>query len=217
MMSTSMSSDSFVQLSNAPRVHHIPAGLLRHRKQGGMRQCNHGPAVRRDGGEDAMSTKSDSSLQAKPQASKVLGGFAEFLKLEIAGSVFLLGATVLALVIANSPAHATLESLLHVQIGVEIGSWDFAQSIKHWIDDGLMAIFFFVIGLEVKREMVAGELSKPRQALLPVIAAVGGMLVPAVIYLVFNAGGDGARGPRGARKPGTRQPQALPDSARDCR
>jgi len=137
-------------------------------------------------------TRSESAQAAR--GSGLLGGFAEFLNLEIAGSVLLLGATVLALVIANSPAHAALENLLHVQIGIEIGDWSFSQSFKHWIDDGLMALFFFVIGLEVKREMVVGELSKPRQAMLPVIAALGGMLVPAVIYFAFNAGGPGARG-----------------------
>jgi NhaA family Na+:H+ antiporter len=126
--------------------------------------------------------------------SGFLGGFSEFLQLEIAGSAFLLGATVLALVIANSPAHAALENLLHVNIGIQVGGWGFSQSFKHWIDDGLMALFFFVIGLEVKREIVAGELSNPRQAMLPVIAALGGMLVPAAIYLAFNAGGAGASG-----------------------
>ncbi len=130
----------------------------------------------------------------EPGGSGLLGGFAEFLSLEIAGSVVLLCATVLALVIANSPAHTAFESLLHVEIGMHIGQWSFEQSLKHWIDDGLMAVFFFVIGLEVKREVVVGELSKPRQAMLPILAAVGGMLVPAVIYLSFNAGGAGARG-----------------------
>ncbi|NTU72004.1 MAG: Na+/H+ antiporter NhaA [Coriobacteriia bacterium] len=126
--------------------------------------------------------------------SGLLGGFADFLKLEISGSVFLLGATVLALVIANSPAHEAFEAFLHVEFGVEFGSWSFIQSMKHWIDDGLMAVFFFVIGLEVKREMVVGELSKPRQAILPVLAALGGMLVPAAIYLAINAGGPGGQG-----------------------
>jgi Na+:H+ antiporter, NhaA family len=130
----------------------------------------------------------------EPRGSGLLGGFAEFLSLEIAGSVMLLGATVLALVIANSPAHSALESLLHVELGIHIGHWSFEQSLKHWIDDGLMALFFFVIGLEVKREVVVGELSKPRQAMLPILAAVGGMLVPAVIYLSFNVGGAGQRG-----------------------
>ena len=141
-----------------------------------------------------MSAGSDRDDSAEGRSRGILGGFAEFLSLEIAGSVLLLGATVLALVIANSQYYVVLERLLHVEIGVEVGQWVFTQSLKHWIDDGLMAVFFFVIGLEVKREIVAGELSKPRQAMLPVIAAIGGMLAPAIIYLAFNMSGPGARG-----------------------
>ena len=144
-------------------------------------------------GRDALAGSAQHS-SSETRRPGLLGGFSEFLKLEIAGSVLLLGATVLALVIANTAAHAAFESLLHVEIGFEIGRWTFAQSLKHWIDDGLMALFFFVIGLEVKREMVVGELSKPRQALLPVVAALGGMLVPAAIYVALNAGGAGLRG-----------------------
>ncbi len=126
--------------------------------------------------------------------SGVIGGFAEFLRLEIAGSVVLLGATAVALVIANSMWHEGFQQLLHVEIGASVGPWHFEQSLKHWIDDGLMALFFFVIGLEVKREIVVGELSKPRQAVLPVLAALGGMVVPAVIYLALNASGPGEAG-----------------------
>ncbi len=133
-----------------------------------------------------------------PRWPRGLGGvrddFSAFMKLEIAGSVVLLVATVVALVLANTDAYGALERVLHTEIGLTIGSWDFQQSLKHWVDDGLMAIFFFVIGLEVKREIVVGELSKPRQAFLPVFAALGGMLAPALIFLAFNAGGPGERG-----------------------
>ena len=141
-----------------------------------------------------MSAGSDRNTPTVTRRSRIFGGFSEFLQLEIAGSVLLIGAMVLALAIANSPAHLWFENLLHIKIGFEVGSWSFSQSIKHWIDDGLMALFFFVIGLEVKREVAVGELSRPRQALLPIIAALGGMLVPALIYLAFNAGGVGVRG-----------------------
>ena len=120
--------------------------------------------------------------------------FAEFLQLEMAGSVVMLGATVLALVIANTAAYSWYEEFLHTEILVQIGTWDFSQSILHWIDDGLMALFFFVVGLEIKREIVVGELSKPRTAALPMIAAAGGMIAPALIYLAVNAGGRGADG-----------------------
>ncbi len=116
------------------------------------------------------------------------------MQLETAGAIVLLAATVIALVLANTDAYAGLERILHAEIGITIGSWDFEQSFKHWIDDGLMALFFFVIGLEVKREIVVGELSKPRQAILPILAALGGMLAPALIYLSFNAQGPGMRG-----------------------
>ena len=128
------------------------------------------------------------------QQRGLLGGFSEFLQLEIAGSVFLLGATVLALLIANSPFYLSLEHLLNIHIGIQVGDWELVHSLEAWINDGLMALFFFVIGLEVKREIVAGELSNPRQAILPVVGALGGMLVPAAIYLAFNAGGAGQRG-----------------------
>ena len=141
-----------------------------------------------------MSAGSGWSAPGDTRRHGLLGGFTEFLNLETAGAVLLLGATALALIIANSPLHAAFDNLLHLELGVEVGTSIFAQSLKHWIDDGLMALFFFVIGLEVKREMVVGELSKPRQAMLPVIAALGGMLVPAAIYLAFNAGGSGMRG-----------------------
>lgn len=120
--------------------------------------------------------------------------FSAFMQLETAGAIVLLAATVIALVLANTDAYAGLERILHTEIGFSIGSLHFEQSFKHWIDDGLMALFFFVIGLEVKREIVVGELSKPRQALLPILAALGGMLAPALIYLAFNAGGPGERG-----------------------
>jgi Na+:H+ antiporter, NhaA family len=120
--------------------------------------------------------------------------FAAFMQLETAGAMVLLAATVVALVLANTDAFAGLERILHAEIGISIGSWHFEQSFKHWIDDGLMALFFFVIGLEVKREIVVGELSKPRQAILPIVAAVGGMLAPALIYLSLNSRGPGAHG-----------------------
>lgn len=159
--------------------------------------CNNVSAVRpfgRGAERGGMSRESEQNFADEGRRSGLLGGFAEFLNLEIAGSVLLLGATAMALIIANSTAHGALESLLHVNIGLDVGSWAFSQSFKHWIDDGLMALFFFVIGLEVKREMVVGELSKPRQAILPVIAAFGGMLVPAAIYLALNVSGGGVRG-----------------------
>ncbi len=118
----------------------------------------------------------------------------EFLHLETAGSVFLLAATVLALLVANSSLYPRYEHILHLEVALQVGEWEFGQSVLHWIDDGLMALFFFVVGLEIKREVVVGELSNSRKAALPMIAALGGMIAPALIYLAFNAGGAGSRG-----------------------
>ncbi len=121
-------------------------------------------------------------------------GFAEFFHAETSGAVVLLAATILALLIANSPWYEAMQSLFHTEIGIFIGQWGFSLSLLHWIDDGLMALFFFVVGLEIKREILVGELAEKRKAVLPILAAIGGMVVPAAVYLVFNAGGPGVDG-----------------------
>jgi len=113
---------------------------------------------------------------------------AEFAQLEAAGSMVLLAATVLALLMANSIGAQWWQDLWHTEIGAYIGSAELAQSALHWVNDGLMVLFFFVVGLEIKREIIVGELSSPRKAILPIIAAAGGMLVPALIYTVINQG-----------------------------
>ena len=125
---------------------------------------------------------------------KRLEGFAEFLSLEVSGAIVLLIATIAALVIANSGLAQWWEELWHTEIGIWIDSFEFSQSALHWLDDGLMALFFFVIGLEIKREIIVGELSTLRKAALPILAAIGGMLAPALIYAAFNHGGVGAQG-----------------------
>jgi len=120
--------------------------------------------------------------------------FERFLHVEAAGGVVLLVCTIIALVLANSPLSQDFLSIWKIELGVTIGAVEFQHSLKHWINDGLMAIFFFVIGLEVKRELVLGELRDPRRAALPVFAAIGGMVVPAGIYLALQSGQPGARG-----------------------
>ena len=120
--------------------------------------------------------------------------FQRFVHSEVSGSVVLLAATILALVWANSPWAASYFELQHTYIGVSWGEATFKLSLQHWINDGLMVLFFFVVGLEIKRELVVGQLSSARKAFGPVAAAVGGMVVPAALYLVFNAGTDAARG-----------------------
>lgn len=118
----------------------------------------------------------------------------DFLATEAAGGAVLLGAAVVALVWANSPWKISYHDLWTTQLSVGIDNHVLAMDLRHWVNEGLMAIFFFVVGLEIKRELVEGELRQPRQAALPVIAAVGGMVVPALIYLAVNAGGIGGHG-----------------------
>ncbi len=126
--------------------------------------------------------------------AKVREDFAEFLHLEVSGSLVLLVATIAALVLANSIWHEAFIEFWHTELGISFGHFEFQQSALHWIDDGLMALFFFVVGLEIKREILVGELSTLRKASLPILAAVGGMVGPALIYALINRGSAGAGG-----------------------
>ena len=117
-----------------------------------------------------------------------------FLHIEAASGVVLLAATCVALGLANSPWSSTYLAFWNTEFGFSFGSFELSHSLKHWINDGLMGIFFFVIGLEVKRELVTGELRDIKRAALPIFAAIGGMLVPAAIYLIFQGGEPGERG-----------------------
>ena len=118
----------------------------------------------------------------------------DFLRTEAAGGVVLVVAAVVALVWANSPWKESYVDLWHTRLAIELGDRVLALDLREWINDGLMAIFFFVVGLEIKRELVDGELREPRRAAMPAIAAVGGMVVPGLIYASINAGGSGASG-----------------------
>ncbi len=112
----------------------------------------------------------------------------EFLHLEAASGIILLLASVLAMIAENSPADIYYNALLDIPVAIIFGEFEIAKPLLLWINDGLMAIFFFLIGLEIKREALAGELSDPSKVVLPIIAAVGGMAVPAVIYATINWG-----------------------------
>jgi NhaA family Na+:H+ antiporter len=118
----------------------------------------------------------------------------EFLATEAGGGAILLAATVVALAWVNSPWGDSYEQLWHRELTLGLGEASLTHDLRHWVNAGLMTLFFFVVGLEIKRELVAGELASARAALLPVVAAVGGMVVPALIYLSLNAGGPGAHG-----------------------
>jgi NhaA family Na+:H+ antiporter len=117
-----------------------------------------------------------------------------FFKLEAAGGIVLLAAAAAALVLANSAAGDTFHHLIETPIAFEVGRARVAFSLHHLINDGLMTLFFAVVGMEIKRELVAGELRTVSRALLPLLAALGGMIVPAAIYLAFTAGTPGAAG-----------------------
>ena len=112
--------------------------------------------------------------------------FTRFFQLEAASGLLLIAAAVLALIINNSPLSWLYSGLLEVPVAVQIGALNIAKPLLLWINDGLMALFFLLIGLEVKREVVNGHLSKPSQIVLPATAAIGGMVVPALIYWFIN-------------------------------
>jgi len=114
------------------------------------------------------------------------GMFDEFISKEAMGGLMLICATVLALICSNSALGPTYQDFLHVPLAVRIGSWSLEHSLYHWVNDGLMAVFFFLVGLEVKRELLEGHLSSFDQVVLPGVAAIGGMAVPAVFYILFN-------------------------------
>lgn len=120
----------------------------------------------------------------------------QLLQVQVAGAVVMLLAAVLALVVANSPWSSAYESFWTTEVTFEAGDVHALSglTLRDWVNDGLMALFFFVVALEIKRELVSGELRDPRAAALPIIAALGGMVAPALIYTAVNAGGPGRSG-----------------------
>ena len=135
------------------------------------------------------------SHSRKYRIDNVVYPIQKFIENEKAGGIVLGISVIIALVLANSPWAHDYHHFLEHRFGFQFdGNTYLEYNLHHWINDGLMAIFFFVVGLELKREIVAGELSDPRKALLPIIAAIGGMLVPAAIYLAFNPAGETQRG-----------------------
>jgi len=127
---------------------------------------------------------------------KALVIFMESLKenRQVWSGVFIFLAVVIALVWANSPWQKVYHGLIHTEMALHIGSFSLSEPLLLWVNDGLMAIFFLFVGLELKREALGGRLSNPRAAVLPIGAAIGGMLLPALLYSLFNLGGDGQDG-----------------------
>ena len=111
-----------------------------------------------------------------------------FLRLEAAGGIVLIFAAVFALIVANSPLRSLYFSFLDIPVAIQIGALEIAKPLLLWVNDGLMAVFFFLIGLEVKREFLIGELSTPAKVALPGAAAIGGVAIPALIYVLINIG-----------------------------
>src|SRR5262249_18860394 len=125
---------------------------------------------------------------------RLVAPFARFMKVESSGGLVLLACTMAALALANSSLAADFQAFWQAPLGIAAGDFALSKPLLLWINDGLMTLFFFVVGLEIKRELIGGELADPRKAVLPVVAALGGMIVPAAIYAVCLMGRPGAHG-----------------------
>jgi Na+:H+ antiporter, NhaA family len=137
---------------------------------------------------------SKSTSRETPVIERIMTPFQEFAHAEASGGIVLLLCTVLALAWANSPWTEGYANLWRTRLTIGLGQFLLAKPLLLWINDGLMAVFFFVVGLEIKREVLVGELASPRRAALPIAAALGGMVVPAGIYAALNVGTPGAPG-----------------------
>lgn len=129
-----------------------------------------------------------------PKTSQPTSPFQEFVQTEAAGGALLVACACAALIVANSGWSDGYHRLLGAVVGVSAGGYGLSLTVHQWINDGLMAVFFLLVGLEIKREVLAGELASPRGAALPIAAAIGGMIVPASIYFVATGGGVESRG-----------------------
>lgn len=136
--------------------------------------------------KDLPDSKHNSPLERA--FDKVVTPFEEFIHQETASGILLMICAIIALIAANTVLASSYEHLLHTNVGFSFGSFTLEKTLHHWINDGLMALFFFVVGLEIKREVLVGELSDPKQAILPIVAAVGGMVVPALFYVATTSG-----------------------------
>ncbi len=116
------------------------------------------------------------------------------LKDEAISGKLIIAAVILALIATNTALSGIYESFWHTHLTIGVGQWVISLDLRHWVNDALMAIFFLVVGLELKRELITGELRKFKTAILPIAAAIGGMVIPALIYMAVNAGGDGFQG-----------------------
>ncbi len=126
--------------------------------------------------------------------SQLMRPFSRFMHEEASSGIVLVVAAAVALVWANSPWYHSYEELFERHVAIGFDRWVLDESLRHWINDALMAVFFFVVGLEIKRAVLVGELRSARKAALPIVAAFGGMIVPAALYIALNTSGDASRG-----------------------
>ena len=145
-------------------------------------------------GRGAAHAPLDGEAEDAPLIDRLLVPFQRFAQTEAASGLVLLACTIVALTWANSPWAASYEHLWETEVTLGLGLLTARGTLHHLINDGLMAVFFFLVGLEIKREMLAGELASVRQAALPIAGALGGMVVPALLYASLNAGGAGTPG-----------------------
>ncbi|PKB63206.1 MAG: Na+/H+ antiporter NhaA [SAR202 cluster bacterium Io17-Chloro-G1] len=134
------------------------------------------------------------SESQEPRIDHVVRPFQRFTAQEASAGIVLLACAIAALIWANSPWSHSYEELWETHLKIGFGDYTLDETLHFWINDALMAVFFFVVGLEIKREVLVGELANLRQAALPIMAAVGGMAIPAALYMALNAGGPGSTG-----------------------
>ncbi len=147
--------------------------------------------VRYDGPWDVQSLVEEIE---RPLGVQVRSLFQRFTRLQAAGGVLLFFASVLAMILANSPWAESYFQFWETYLTITLGNLEISMDLLHWVNDGLMVLFFFVVGLEIKREITVGELASPKRAVLPAMAAIGGMVVPALFYISLNAGGQYSSG-----------------------
>ena len=141
-----------------------------------------------------MAQPNSKTPAGKRPTSVIVAPLQAFMHTEVAGGLFLLVAAIVALLWANSPMHGSYEALWETHLGLAVGPFEIEETLRHWVNDLLMAFFFFVVGLEIKRELVLGDLRDVKAATLPLVCALGGMIVPAALYALINAGGPGSSG-----------------------
>jgi NhaA family Na+:H+ antiporter len=143
---------------------------------------------------DDVSIRVPWSRSNRPLARRFARPLHSFLEEEASSGILLLAGAAVALLWANSPWRDGYEALWGTEIGVRLGRWSIREDLRHWVNDALMSLFFLVVGLEIKREFTTGDLRDLRTAAVPVVAALGGMVVPALLYAALNAGAEGSSG-----------------------